>query len=191
MHASGRASRDEALELVSPGVNRQRHYFWRLVEIVGWLASTAALARAAAVLLTLPVIAPLVVGSFILPLLACLYLLADSGRFPPEVVRGCRGFLAAISLFVFLAQLPFVFPRLKPQFPGLPPAADRILVFHLFACALCLWLLGPACVFRSAFRARARGGPSMRPSILYGGVTCWVAAIAVVAGVFVAFNPLF
>jgi len=60
------------------------------------------------------------------------------------VIVLCQIFLNMIAFAVVLGELPFVLPNLKPQFPGMPPQQDRVLVFYFAAYALFLAASLPA-----------------------------------------------
>ncbi len=71
------------------------------------------------------------------PVIASLFLLADTGRFEPIVIRGCWLFLNVVAVGVILGQQTFVFPGLMPTvaraFPGMPVQANRIMMFYFIA----------------------------------------------------------
>ena len=129
---------------------------------------------------------------FIPPILAFLFITCDTGNFNPTVVRGCRLFLSTIAITVLLAELPFVLPNLKPQFPGLPRQADRTLVFYFGAYALFLWITFPAYVFGMSLYLHARGLPGgMSRAILYTGCVCWLLTVGLLVFAITTSGKLF
>ena len=115
-----------------------------MLHIAHLIAAAAVLSHAAAHLALNPNIERAVLLYFVPPATA-VFLIAINlvNGTNPAVIALCQIFLNLIAVAVLLGELPFVLPNLKPQFPGLPPQQDRILVFYFIAYALFLWLLLP------------------------------------------------
>ena len=142
----------------------------RALKLAYWLLVVGALIRAIALLAALPNVERAVLLYFVPPAVACLFLIADSGKFNRTAIRGCEVFLSLIAIAVVVGEQPFVLPNLKPQFPGMPLQADRILVCYFAAYTLFVSVICPAYVLGSAVYARFRGSPNgISPSILYAG----------------------
>jgi hypothetical protein len=88
------------------------------------------------------------------------------------VIVLCQIFLNMIAFAVVLGELPFVLPNLKPQFPGMPPQQDRVLVFYFAAYALFLWVLLPPYLLGSALLQHYRKQPASISLI-----TCCLGAV--------------
>ena len=164
----------------------------QLLRIVCWLIVVIPLLEVIFLLATLPNVERAILMVFIPPFLACLFLLANNGKFNSTLVLGCRLFLGIISIAVFFGRHRLLLPNLKPQIPGMPVAADRILVFYGIGYGLFLWILCPAYVFGSSFYRlwrRLPGGMS-RP-ILFAGSVCWLLTIGTLAVVIATSDKFF
>jgi hypothetical protein len=129
---------------------------------------------------------------FVPPVLAYLFLIADTGKFNRTAILGCEIFLSLISIAVVLGEQPFVLPNLKLQFPGMPPQADRVLVFYFAAYLLFILVICPAYVLGSAAYAHVRASPNqMSHPILYAGLSCWLLSMAVLGIAIATTNKLF
>jgi hypothetical protein len=79
---------------------------------------------------------------FIPPTIAGVVLLVN--RADPLVLAACRLFLGLIATSVLCAELSLFLAIPKPQFPGIPLAADRVLTFYFVAYGVFLWIICPA-----------------------------------------------
>lgn len=91
-----------------------------------------------------------ILAYFIPPLIAAAMLLVN--RCDPFLLAACRLFLSLLALAVTAAELTVSFPFPKPQFPGLPLLADRILAYYFVAYGLFLWIICPGYVLAHWFR---------------------------------------
>jgi hypothetical protein len=169
------------------------HLGLRILNLAHDIVAFAILIHAAIGLAALPNAPSPVLGFFIPPTMAFLFLICNTGKFNRTVLAGCRLFLGLIASFVLLAHLPFVLPNLKPQFPGLPPQQDRVVCFYLVAYALFLWVFCPAYVLGiSLYRDYNRISPNMAWPILYAGLACWLLTMGfLVIGFVIQFNDFF
>lgn len=171
------------------------HFGLRLLNLAHDVIAFAILVHAAIGLATLPNGPSPVLGYFVPPAMAflfliCNFLICNTGKCDRTVLAGCRVFLGLIATFVLIAHLPFVLPNLKPQFPGLPPQQDRVICFFLMAYGLFLWFFCPAYVLGIfLYRDFKDISPRMSRPILYAGVACWLIAIGFLAiGFVMKFN---
>lgn len=122
---------------------------------------------------------------FIPPLIAWLILAINRGRIQATPITGCRLFLTMIAAAVTLGEMTFILPSLKPQFPGMPPVADRVLVFYFAAYIIFIWLICPSYVIGLMFRARRNGDPSrLAPFALYSIAGIWLGTVVLLVGSF-------
>jgi hypothetical protein len=143
-------------------------------------------------LAVLPNVERAVLAFFIPPILALLFLVTNTGRFNPTVIRGCRLFLSMIVVSVLLGEQRFVLANLKPQFPGMPAQADRILVFYFVAYGLFLWVICPGYVLGSWLRQHWSGSPTGKSSwIMYAGCFFWVGTMGVLGTALVTHHNKF
>ena len=174
------------------------HFGLRLLNLAHDVIAFAILVHAAIGLATLPNGPSPVLGCFVPPAMAFLFLISNflicnTGKCDRTVLAGCRLFLGLIATFVLIAHLPFVLPYLKPQFPGLPLQQDRVICFFLVAYGLFLWFYCPAYVLGIfLYRDYKDIPPRMSRPILYAGVTCWLITIGFLAiGFVMKFNEIF
>ncbi len=153
---------------------------WHLLWTVHDVLAFAALVNAIVQLARLPNVEPPVFFYFAPPLMAWLFLVANTGKFNSTALLGCRIFLSMVAVSTLLAEQQFVVPNLKPQFPGLAPLADRILTFYFFAYGLFLGVMCPSYVLGTSLFHRG-GGNCYIPSrwILYSGCVCWLGTMVV------------
>jgi len=145
------------------------------------------LSRAAAHLANNPNVERAVLLYFVPPLIAAFLIAVNLiNATNPAVIALCQIFLSLIAVAVLLAELPQVMPNLKPQFPGLPPQQDRILVFYFFAYFLYLWILLPPYLLGTSlyqhYRKRVAG--ISWTTCLAGSLT-WLVTI----GILLAISP--
>ena len=131
------------------------------LHVLHMLVAAAVLVHAASHLAVNPNFDRVVLAYFIPPLIA-LFLISINlkNRTNWTVIVLCQIFLNIIAFAVILGELPFVLPNLKPQFPGMPPQQDRVLVFYFAAYALFLWVLLPPYLLGSAFLQHYRKQPA-------------------------------
>lgn len=123
-----------------------RRWLTRLHDLLAF----SALVVAAVQLAQLPNAERWILFFFIPPLIAGAFLLANRGD--PFFLAACRLFLSMIAIAVTVAEVTLALPVPKPQFPGMPLLADRILVAYLVAYGLFLWILCPAYVLTTWLR---------------------------------------
>jgi hypothetical protein len=164
----------------------------RLLKLVFWFVVVGSLIRAIGLLATNPNVERPVLGFFVPPVIAILFLAADNGKFNRTVIRGCELFLGMIAVAVILGEQQFVIPNLKPQFPGMPAQAERILIFYFVAYGLFLWIICPAFVLGTPIYLRSQGLPQgMSSVILYAGLICWLSTIAGLAVIIATSDKFF
>ena len=130
---------------------QQKPRFRRLriiAKVTHWLLLIVPLVNAGVCLVNLPGVERAVLIYFAPPVIACLFLLADTGKFEPIVVRGCWVFLNVVAVGVILGQQNLFFPGVMPAvvraFPGMPFPANRFLMFYFIAYFSFLLVVCPA-----------------------------------------------
>ena len=145
------------------------------------LVAIAALVFAIGHLLALPNVQPAIVCWFIPPLIAGALLAAN--RSDPFLLAACRFFLSLIASAVLIAELTVWLPFPKPQFPGIPLVADRILCYYFVAYGLFLWIVCPAYILvhwlRHWWGQRVKG--VFATGFLLTAWTTWVGTMSVLA----------
>ncbi len=114
------------------------------------LLALIALVIAVVQLATIPNAELGILAFFIPPLIAAALLLVN--RSDPLLLAACRLFLSLLALAVTTAELTVSLPFPKPQVPGLPPLADRIVTYYFVAYGLFLWVICPGYVLTNWLR---------------------------------------
>lgn len=114
------------------------------------LGAIVALTFAIGHLLVLPNVERAVLLFFLPPSIAGTLLIAN--RSDPFVLAACRFFLSLIAYAVLIAELTTWAPFPKPQFPGMPLVADRILSYYFVAFGLFLWVICPSYILTNWLR---------------------------------------
>jgi hypothetical protein len=157
---------------------RQKYSKKRLPRLMHDLIALAALGYAAYQMAMSPAGEPGVLMFLVPVAMASTFHLCDTGRFNPVVLFGCRLFLDVVVVAVLIAQLPFLLPSLKPQFPGLLPSVDRTFVFYIAAFGMFFWVFCPAYLLGTSLFAHLKGVPGgMNRWILYAGCLFWVGTM--------------
>lgn len=110
---------------------------------------------------------------FLVPPLMAFGLLSAPKATPPARFAA-KLFLGLVTVAIILAEQPFILQNMKPHFPGVPKAQDRILTFYTGAYLLFIMGFLPAFACGVSLYRHSRGEPAaLAKPICYLGLVTW------------------
>jgi hypothetical protein len=158
-----------------------------LLEGLHWLWVAVVLIYAAAQLGVAPNVERAVLLYFAPPVIACALIAVNVARGTnQQVIWLCKLFLTTIAVGVLLGEQQILFANVKPQFPGVPPQQDRVLIFYFAAYMLFIGVFLPAFFLGTSLllHYQKRNAPISLGTCLVGAAT-WIGCMIVV----VALSP--